>query len=480
MTERATPARERVEAWAAVALFAAFRLPWLVRLPPWTDEIFTLGVVAQPFRDMVVSQADDQTNPPLFYLALWAWRAAGPHSLWWSRLLPCLFGILLALPVLSICRRARLGAAATALALSLVAASQALIFHSNELRNYSLYALLAAWSLALWLRVRERATRRDLLLLTAVNVALVNTHYVGCVVVAVEWIDAAGWARARLRAITLSAAVTACSLLPWLWLVARRARRSGDVLGNAGWIPRPSVGDLFDPYRWILGRSPWIAVDLALLVALGGLLALHVTRSRRSNPATTPLALLAFAPSLIVLAVSMLTPMSIWVARYVLACAVPFLVLTAAALTETPPAPLRRFAILFALWPAALSVTAIVDGTEKVRYDRLAAQMVAASSPRRADVFTSNWVEGGPLAFQARRLGGVMNVAYTPSPSALTATEGWFVWSEHHPPPGPPPTVLLHRHGYRTGDALSAAGMWDDMQGRTDSVVAVPFHRDPR
>lgn len=477
MPERAAPPRTHAAAAAlALAAFAAFRLPALVRYPPWTDEMFTIAVTQRPFRTMVAYLADDQTNPPLFYLLLWVWRAVGGASLWWLRLMPSLCGVLMALPVLAICRRARLGAPATALALAATAASQALVFHSNELRAYALYALLAACSIALWLRAREERAPRDLSWLTAVNVALVYSHYFGTLVVAVEFLDALLWSRARLRGMALSAAATALSLVPWIAMVARRAHLAAETLGNASWIPAPIPGDLFDPYRWALGRGPSIAVDLALLVAIGGLVAWHVVRRRREHPALLPLAAFAIVPSLVALAVSLAAPRSVWVSRYLLATAAPFLVIAAAACVDALPAALRRFGAALALWPAFVTVTALAEGREKVRFDRLA-NGIDASRVAAPEAFAMSWVEGGPLRYQGLRLGGAPRVTALPSVDSLTAGEGWLVWSENHPPHGLPPAAGLRRHGYTVGAPLVETGMWDDQLARADSVIAMPFHR---
>lgn len=464
---------------AAVALgaFAAFRLPALVRYPPWTDEVWTIATYHRLFINMLRTEADDQTQPPLFYALLWFWRKAGGDALWWLRLLPCLFGIFLALPVIAICRRARLGAEATVLALGLVASSQLMIFYADELRNYSLYALLAACSLALWLRVRDDAALRDLRLLTVVNVLLVYSHYFGCLVVAAEWLDALVAKRSRLRAMTASGALTAASLVPWAAFVVSRAMRSGDALGNAAWIPRPHVGDLLDPFRLALGRSPSIALDLALLVLIGGAVAFLVVRARREQPMLVALAVVALAPAVLAFAASVLSPRSVWVTRYLLATAVPFLVLTGAAVAALLPARLRRFAVVFALWPAGLSVAALVDGREKVRFDQLADGIVAASPPGKADVYALDWVEGGPLRYQAARFRGALRVMLLPAVDSLTPSSGWLLWSEHHPPRGLPPAAALRRRGYLTGSALTVTGMYDDQLGRTDSVVALPFRR---
>src|SRR6185369_14612064 len=137
------------------------------------------------------------------------------------------------------------------------AGSGFLVTYSAELRDYAFLALFTSASLALWLRARDTGARRDVIALTIVNVLLVNSHYFGVFVVAAEWLDALGWVRQRLRAMTASAAVAAVSLFPWAYETVRRARITGYQLDVVAWIPRPHIGDFFDVIRETLGTSPW-------------------------------------------------------------------------------------------------------------------------------------------------------------------------------------------------------------------------------
>src|SRR6185369_14393926 len=123
-------------------------------------------------------------------------------------------------------------------------------------------ACLGTASLALWLRGRDQGSTWKPLLL--VNVLLVYTHYFGALIVVAEWLDALWWARQRLRAMTISAALAAFSLAPWIAETIRRARITGGHLDVVSWIPMPVVGNLFDLPVATFGSTPWPVFDIIL------------------------------------------------------------------------------------------------------------------------------------------------------------------------------------------------------------------------
>jgi hypothetical protein len=479
--------------WAAVLAFAVLRLASLTRYPPWSDESWTLELVRQPLRTMLRMQADEQTQQPLFSALLWVWTRMNPwgaDSLAWLRLLPALFGIATAVPMLLLCRAAGLERRATALAITIGAGSQMLVAYSSELRAYSLYALLATWSLVLWLRVREEAGNRKpevgsdaspgirlpasgFRALTLVNIVLLWTHLFGVLVLAAEWIDAALGTRRRLRAFTLSAAVAIASVIPWEALVIRRALVTGERLSVVSWIPATVSGDLLDPLRVTIGESPWLALDLALVVLAGGGVALWVLRARRGPHGGSAGALLiaVVAPVLLLFAVSVSGAHATWVTRYLIVVAPPLCVLLGAALDALVPRWLTALAVAMALWPAAVSVLALARGEEKPRWDSLV-RAVESAEPGSATVplYSTNYDDGGPARWAARHAAPRVEVTLVLALDSVRADSGWILWSEHDPPRGLPPAAALIRRGFRVGPSAFTRGM-------RDSIVALRFAR---
>ncbi len=467
----------------ALALFAVPRLAMLTRYPPWQDELWTLDVVQRDFPTMLRWVVADQTHPPLFYALAWAWRRVGPDALWWMRLLPALIGIGTAVPVVALCRAARLGSRAAVTAVALCAASPWLVFYSVELRDYGLYAALATASLAAWLRARdaEPLDRGPWRVLVVINIALVYSHYFGWLVIVAEGADALLAARRRLVPFARSTAWTALAFAPWAGLVVRRAVRFPRGLEMVSWIPRPVIGDFLDPYRSALGMSPWVGVDLALVVLAGGAIAWCVLRQRErpreggaaedGNSPLIPLLLAATLPGVLTFAASLVGPRSMWVARYLLAVAPPFLVLVAVAIAAGLPARKRVLAIVFALWPAALTAWHASRRDEKVAFDAIAREIgVRDAAVSGTPVYALDYTEGGPLAWIAARHAPHLDVTTIASVDSIRAPRAWVVWNEAMPPRGPTPTARLIRDGYRVEQEFFVRGM-------DDSVVVIAVRR---
>lgn len=476
-TRRAPPA---VPLLLALALFAVPRLALLTRYPPWQDELWTLDVLRRDFPTMLRWVVADQTHPPLFYALGWAWQRAGSGELWWMRLLPALIGIGTAIPVLALCRAARLEFRAAFLAVLLCAASPWLVFYALELRDYGLYAALATASLAAWLRVREAPDDRGRWrVLTAVNVLLVYSHYFGWLVIAAEGADVLRSARRRLVPLARSAGWTVLAFLPWVALVVRRAVRFPRGLDMVSWIERPAIGDILDPFRAALGASPWIGLDLALVVlAFGVIVALLMRERTRPDSragAFVPLLIATVLPPVIVLGASIAGPRSMWVARYLLGVAPPFLVLLAAGISAALPARATSLVLAAGLWPAVLTTWHAAVRDEKVPFDAIARGIADRDAAHGASpVFALDYAEGGPLAWAAVRAAPAgaapLAVATIPSVDSLVAPRAWVVWNEHRPPPGAPPPARLIRRGYRAEQEFFVRGMGD-------SVVSLAVRR---
>jgi uncharacterized membrane protein len=136
-----------------------------------------------------ITNSEDRFRP-LFFSLLYLWRRIGFEGEIGLRLLPLLFGVA-QIPVAWFVGR-RLGGVRLARVLSiLVAASPMLIEFSQELRMYSMVALLALLQALTYLRLMERATlgRWLMFVLIAVLGVYAHLHY---------WIFLAGFAAAFL------------------------------------------------------------------------------------------------------------------------------------------------------------------------------------------------------------------------------------------------------------------------------------------
>jgi hypothetical protein len=128
---------------ALTALAAALRLPTLGSQSLWLDEVLTGRLAEGSLGDLLHRVAEQEANPPLFYLLEWAWTRVAGTSEFALRLPSALFGIALVPVAYAIGRRLAGERAATALA-ALVAVHPLLVYYSQEARGYAAVALACA------------------------------------------------------------------------------------------------------------------------------------------------------------------------------------------------------------------------------------------------------------------------------------------------------------------------------------------------
>jgi hypothetical protein len=419
---------------AALAL-GVFRLPELTRSPLWYDELFAVGVASLPFAESLRAIIADHTNPPLFYVLLKGWIAIGGDGDLWLRLLPCVLGMLFGAALVWLVREVGADARAGLIAVALAAASPLLVDLSNEVRAYSLLALLACLSLAATLHDRAHQTRESLALLTAINILLVHSHYFGWLTVGAVGLVSLGWPSDERRRFLRSAGVTALAFAPWAAAVAHHALSNPAPLRNVAWITAPDLAAPAWLLRDLTGRSGNAALDLAwLALAACALVALAWRtvrgRERSLEPTRAPrdtlplLAAAGFGVPLAVWASSLGAGPSFWVQRYLLGSAAPVIVLVAIAVTSLPPLNGRVFALVAAAWVTAASVALPQRAPTKLDWRRFIRRMdIAVGSPR--DVFALEGFTAAPLQRYAR---AGMRVHVVRSLDELPAGEAWLVY----------------------------------------------------
>lgn len=401
-TAPTTATSPRWAPWALLAvtlLGAALRLPGLAAEEPWFDETFSLVLAAQDLPTLLRRAIADQTNPPGFYLLLWAWTHLGGLELGWARLLPALAGTL-TVPAVALAGRALgLGHAAALLAALLAATSPLLLAMSSELRAYAPLALAATLALAAVAARRPAA-------FGAAALALAALHYFGALAVAALVLGALAHDRALGRRCLLAALPAAAALGAWLLVVQREAGGRG-VGGNAAWIAAPGLDDLPSFASQVVGTfGTALGAHLALAALLAAIAVAGVTaaagaagaaRADAPGPARLLLAAL-LAPILATLLLGAVTGRGLWVARYLI-IVLPAAWLLLAAAAWRVPAPARTVVV------AALAAWATLAGplAERMRPRRtswsLVARALTAGGPRV--VCANEPFVGLPLLYQA-------------------------------------------------------------------------------
>ena len=144
---------------ALTALAAALRLPTLGSQSLWLDEVLTGNLARGSLGDLFHVVAQQEANPPLFYLVEWLWTRVAGTSEFALRLPSALCGIALVPVAYAIGKRlARRARPAVALA-ALVAVHPLLVYYSQEARGYAAVALACAVGFLCFLDARGRRGR---------------------------------------------------------------------------------------------------------------------------------------------------------------------------------------------------------------------------------------------------------------------------------------------------------------------------------
>lgn len=448
----------------ATLVFGIFRLPELTRSPLWYDELFSMGVAGLPVADALRRIVADHTNPPLFYILLKGWMALGGEGDHWVRLLPCLLAMLLGAALVWLAREVRVGARAGMLAVALAAASPLSVDLANEVRGYSLLALMACLSLAATLHDRTRRTRETFALMTIINIALVHTHYFGWLTIGAECVAALyAWRRPLAWRVLRSAGLTLLAFVPWAAAVAAHALTNPAPLRNVAWIEPPDAAAPLWLLRDLTGRSGIAAVDLAWLALVAiALVVLGVVRWRRRHEApgrsdapvvgTLPLlAISALAVPFAVWAVSLLSGHSFWVQRYLIGAAAPVALLTAMAVAALPPRRWGVAAIAGFVWAAVACAALPQRAPTKFDWRRFVRRVdMAVGSPR--DVYALEAFTGAPLLRYARE---GMRLHMVKSLRDLPGGDLWLVYRRDSFANGSP-AQALQALGFTTVTSLAA------------------------
>lgn len=455
MGPRPVPNAWRVLTWCAVAAFAAYRLPELVRYSLWYDEVFALTLAQMGWGELLSAAVADRTNPPLFYVLLKLWTGLGGESVPWIRLLPCLMGIGAAVPLVGLARRffgdGHAGKATAIAAIAAGAASPLLVFLSNEVRGYSLLLLLSLLSLRAFYRVVdsleiEQALRdeggspsalghfpeerkRRIVMLALVNALLVYTHYFGWLLIAAEVVVAFTWYRAALRWILTSTVAAGVAFAPWAIAVAMSPGAAAKPLSNVDWISTPTLLDIplfFDALIARVLTLDTAAIGAVIMLVLVVVMVIAVASPRRSagGARARELAVLAILPVILAYMASVALGRSVFVPRYLIVAAPAWWLLIGAtvaalgALTARGAHELERefrvgaTVVTFAIFTLTCGVFREIRGGEKINWTWIMKSLTFDASQqnpeRRVDgvIYTLEGFTALPAAYYAHLFAG--------------------------------------------------------------------------
>src|SRR5580698_7226175 len=145
-----------------VALFIGMRLWRITDFALDGDEIFSVQLARDSWRDLFSAAVRDAIHPPLLYVLLKVWIGIGGESLLWLRLFPVTASVLCLLPVFALCRDLEISPAARNLAIAIVAVHPYAMYYSQHLRMYCLLMLAGLLSSWRFERYLDQASTRNL------------------------------------------------------------------------------------------------------------------------------------------------------------------------------------------------------------------------------------------------------------------------------------------------------------------------------
>jgi mannosyltransferase len=257
------------------------------------DEIFTVArVVPGGFVHMLHRVKESESNPPLYYVAAWAWSKVFGTGEVGMRSLSALLGAA-TIPVTFLAAREALDERAGLIAAGMVAVNPMLIWYSQEARSYAMLVFFAALSLLFFLRCLRGGRGIDLVWWGVTSAAALCSHYFAGFAVAIEAI----WLLVALRSRRREAfAAVGGTALVGLALVPLLLAQVSDT--KTGWIANmPLSSRLFQTgVSFLAGETGHVIAEppreryalIPVLLIGAGLLLLALRGSRRERRAALP------------------------------------------------------------------------------------------------------------------------------------------------------------------------------------------------
>ncbi len=489
-----------------VILFVLLRIYHITTYSVWGGEAFTVIGSRQDWSSMFAYIVDDIVHPPLIYILLKMWLGIGGESVLWLKLLPAVFGIGMIVPFFLLCWELKLKFPETYLALLIMGVNGYLIHYTQELRMYSMFAFWALCSFWLFLRYFKSTDNetRILIWLTLVNLLAIYSHYYGWLVVGMEFLFLLIWRR-KILSFGLSISVLLLLFSPWAYFVVREARSIGGLERNLGWIPKPDAIDILNFYATLIGPLGSRYVKLLGLLLFNFPLIVWIWYTAHGGLKSENedlihlswLTILSFLPIITIYLVSQRYDQAVWMDRYFIFIATPYMILIPTAATRLPYKWVRNVWIIFiVLWSALAGVNDLRTNRiawaspqlgSRVEWEDITRQMSEAESLQAYPVnvytvpvvskgyLTGDWAISTSLEYYLDALNDDrFEMVYARDISHVILKEEsdhfWVAYFELVESSQPSPSRKLEEAGYRVGDAIV-------FQQLSNKVVLLPVWR---
>lgn len=372
-TGRRTPVL-KATTWMLIAsatVYIALRI-WSIWAPYlWGDELFNYSLSQGTWITLFKRLGLDMAHPPLFYLLLKPWIYLVQSSMAGLRVLTVAISIASVVPLVLLGRELLLRTEEIAFALALMAVNNYLILYSYYLRPYSLLLFLTLCSNVAFVRFLRRGGQdknRALIILTAINILFIYTHYFAWLVVLAQYLWVAFTERRHLRRITAATAILVFGFLPWVGVIVYVSTKVPITFWDqASWTRPPGVQSVLILLRCFNGGFESIGLTVAGSAVFLLLVIVTLTRKEPVAAARTKdwqdgsdlkrlglLAWLAGFPLVVSLAAAYALTWK-WLPRYVIVSIAPYLLLVSACAFRLRTPHARALAIAFLLGWAAIA-----------------------------------------------------------------------------------------------------------------------------
>lgn len=434
------------------------RLFNLTKYGLWQDEVFSLRVAKLDWTSLFQAVIHDAVHPPLFYILLKVWIAAGGESLLWVKCLPLLFGVASIGPLYFLCRNLSIRFGEFCLALLFVSLNAYSVFYAQELRMYSMLAFFSLLSMALFAKyLKDGPVSKQLyLILFLVNLLLVFTHYFGWFTVIAECAVTFVYGKPKLKSFLAQILAVGLCFLPWCILVGSAAIDKGGLASNMGWVDKPGITDIpliiaeFNG-RMSIAHGALLSFPIFLPPLLVWLWQIYKNRTREDSLIYLFLGLVTALPVLFAYSASHILASSIWVDRYMAAAAIPYILLAAVSVSRMQsPAVRRVFIVLMLCWSLGVGFWDLRSHPTRVNWVGYANRILDRESilGRSQNIFVLEGWTGIPLQQQLDANGTrQLTVQKVASIEQIGEREFWLAYRQSAWKEGQSPTEKIRQMG---------------------------------
>jgi mannosyltransferase len=262
----------------------------------WYDENFSLVLSRLPFDRMISATAGD-VHPPLWYAITWTIYHLAPWLPGWAVIrLPALAASILSLFVWwSILQNTGVSDRVRLAAFGLFAVLPQQIYYAQEGRQYAMLTLLV---LLTWLAILKRRT----VLLTLATAAMLYLHNYSLLYAASLWLAGIVLDRSSWKRLTLSMAAGGLLFVPWVLVLYQQM----SAIHGHYWMVYMTVISVFADYSHVFFANGNFGPDMFNLFVFYLCLVWTLIRSIQSRTLNRPAAILAFAPMLLAVVISVI------------------------------------------------------------------------------------------------------------------------------------------------------------------------------